>query len=76
MCHSLNNTKINNVHERCLQLIFSDQRSSYEELLEKNGSVSIHHRNIQVLETQIDKVKNELSPKIFSDLFYQTKMNP
>ena len=41
-----NNTKINNMHERCLQLIYSDKRPSYEELLEKNGSVSIHHKNI------------------------------
>ena len=77
MSHILkNNTKINNVHEWCLRLIYSDKRSSYEELLEKIGSVSIQHRNIEVLATEIYKVKNDLSPKIFSDLFYQTEMNP
>ena len=77
MSHILkNNTKTNNVHERCLRLICSDKRSSYEELSEKIGSVSIHHRNTQVLATEIYKVKNDLSPKVFNDLFYQTEMNP
>ena len=47
MFHSRkNNTEIKNVHERCLRLIYSDKKSSYEELLEKVGSDSILHRNI------------------------------
>ena len=77
MFHSRkNNTKINNVHERQLRLIYSNKRSPYEELLEKNGSVSFHQRNIQVLATEMYKVKNDLPPKIFSDLFCQREMNP
>ena len=56
MFHSRkNNTKINNVHEKCLGLIYSDKRSS----LEKNGSVSTHHRNTHVLATEMYKVKND-----------------
>ena len=47
MCHShRSNTKINNLYERCHRLIYSDKKSSYEELLGKDGSVSIHHKNI------------------------------
>ena len=43
MLHSCcNNTKIKHLHERCLRLIYSDKDSSYEELLDKDGSVSIH----------------------------------
>ena len=45
-----NNIKINNIHERCLWLIYSDKRSSYEELFEKNVSVSVHHRIIRYLQ--------------------------
>ena len=72
MCHSrVNNTKINNLHERCLRLIFSDKKSSYEELLEKDRSVSVHHMNIQALATEIYKVKSGYTSKIFSDLFNQ-----
>ena len=51
MLHSrCNNNKIKHLHERCLKLTYCDKASSYEELLEKDGSVSIHHRNIQVLQ--------------------------
>ena len=54
MFHSRkNHTKISNVQERCLRLIYSGKRSSYEELLENNRLVSIHHRNIQLLATEM-----------------------
>ena len=54
MFHSCkNNTKINNVHEKFLRLIYSDKTSSYEELLEKDGLVSIPNRNLQVLATEM-----------------------
>ena len=50
MLHSRqNNNKIKHLHERCLRLIHNDKLSSYEELLEKDWSVSIHHKNIQSL---------------------------
>ena len=45
MLHSpQNNNKIKHSHERCLRLIHNDKLSSYEELLEKDGSVSIHYK--------------------------------
>ena len=54
MFHSRrNNAKINNLHERCLRPIYSDKKLSYVELLEKDGSVSIYHRNIQALVTEM-----------------------
>ena len=37
-----NNRKINRLHERCLRTIYNDKQSSFNELLEKDGSVSIH----------------------------------
>ena len=46
MCHSReNNRKINRLHERCLRTIYNDKQSSFNELLEKDGSASIHERN-------------------------------
>ena len=44
MCHSrANNGKINRLHERCLRIIYSDKKSSFGTLLEKDCSVFIHN---------------------------------
>ena len=64
-----NNNIIRNLHERCLRLIYNDKNSSCKELLTKDGSVSIHHRNIQALATEFYKIKNGLSPDIFTEIF-------
>ena len=43
------NNKINRLHERALRIVYSDYKSSFCELLEKDKSFSIHHKNIQNL---------------------------
>ena len=35
------NNKINRIHERCLRIIYNDKKSTFYELLEKYGSISI-----------------------------------
>ena len=64
-----NNNKINKLHERCLRIIYSDKQSSFEELLEKDSSVSIHQINLQVLATEIYKVRKGVLPAIITELF-------
>ena len=56
-------------------LIYSDKRFSYKELLGKDGSVSIHNRNTHVLATEMYEIKTDWSNEIFSYLFCQTEMN-
>ena len=54
---------------RTLRIVCEDNTSTFEELLNKNGSVSIHHCNIQLVAIEMFKVKNGLCPKIVKDLF-------
>ena len=67
--------KIKRLHERCLRLIYSDKRSSYENLLEKDHSVPIHHRNIQALAIEMIKAKLKLCPEITGDIFLERTNN-
>ena len=70
MCHSReNNNKINRLHERCLRIIYSDKRSSFNALLEKDGSVSIHERNIKILAIEMFKVGKNLAPTSMHEIF-------
>ena len=43
------NNKINKLQERALPLFHNDNTSSFYELLQKDNSFTIHHRNIQKL---------------------------
>ena len=63
------NNRINRIHDRALRLIYQDNSLSFAELLEKDISVTIHQRNLQVLATEIFKLKNGLSPEITKELF-------
>ena len=58
LCHSRKiNNQTNKLHERALRLVYNDESSSFRELLERDKSVTIHERNIQVPLTEIFKVK-------------------
>ena len=70
MCYNRSlNHKINQLHERCLRIIYSDKKSSFDELLHKNESVSIHHQNIQQLGIEMFKVRNGENPQIVNKIF-------
>ena len=70
MCHNhTKNNKINRIHERCLRLIYNDKKSSFENLIDKDKSVSIHHRNLKRLAIEMYEVNPGISPEILNDLF-------
>ena len=62
MCHNrTKNNKINRLHERCLRLLYSDKKSSFHDLLEKDSSISIHHRNLRALATEMYRIYNGMA---------------
>ena len=63
------NDQINHLHERPLKIVYNDYESSFQELLELDTSVSIHHKNIRLLSIELFKVKNGLSNQVISELY-------
>ena len=69
------NKKINNLHERALRLIYCDYSSDFQELLQRDNSVTIHQKNIQALAIMMYKVINNIAPTIVSELFSYSNVN-
>ena len=63
------NNKINRLHERALRLVYDDENHTFQELLDLDDSVTIHHRNIQKLAIEMFKIKNNLSPPLMKKIF-------
>ena len=71
------NNRINRIHKRALQVAYRDYNSSFEELLMKDNSFTIHERNLQRLATEMFKTKYNLSPSFMKNIFpeSQNKVN-
>ena len=63
-CSRRTNNMINKLHERALRLVLNDRVSDFGALLRKSNDISCHYRNIQMLMTELYKIKNELPPPI------------
>ena len=68
-CSRKMNSRINHLHERALRLVYNDYISSFDELLRKDHTVSIHHRNIHAVAIEMYKINNNLSPSFMNELF-------
>ena len=67
------NNMINRVHERALRCVYRNDTSTFEELLIKDGSFTIHHRNIQAMAIEMFKLKMGMGPSLLDNIF---KLNP
>ena len=68
------NNRINKLQERALRLVHNDNTSSFYELLQKDNSFTIHHRNIQKLALEMYRVKHRIAPKIMCELFNEANV--
>ena len=63
------NNKINSLHYRSLQIVYRDFISTFQQLLEKYSTVTIHNRNIRLLATEMYKVSNDIASPSMSEIF-------
>ena len=69
------NNRINRLHERCLRIIYEDKASTFEQLLGKDSSVSIHTRYLRFPVVEMFKVVKGLAPTIINGLLPLKEMN-
>ena len=59
------NNRINHLDERALRIVYNDYKSTFENLLELDNSVSIDHKDIRLLSIELN---------IMLSITYQTKL--
>ena len=67
-CNRSSNNKIDRLHGRSLLIVYTDKTPDFSELVEKDGSVSVHYQNIRQLATEMFKVSKGLCPEIVKGL--------
>ena len=69
------NDKINKLHERALRIVYNDTVTSFENLLIKDKSFTIHHQNIQLLAIEIYKAIHNLPGGKLGEFFIRNNHN-
>ena len=62
---------INHLHEHAVRKDYNDNVATFEKLLEKDNSVTIHVRNLRILATELYKTKENLAAPIMHEIFEQ-----
>ena len=74
-CDRSLNSKINALHERALRIAYQDYESSFEDLLVKDSTVTIHEKNLRSLATEMFKIEKKLAPEFICNLIKNSNSN-
>ena len=70
-CSKSGNKEINRTNKHALRVLYEDYDSSFEQLLEEDGSITVDQRNLQNLMTEIYKTINQTNPAYMWELFVE-----
>ena len=69
-CHNrTTNNKIYCLHKRCLRIVYNDNKTLFEELLDKDKGIKIHVKIVGALAVEMFKVSNNYSNLLMSEIF-------
>ena len=68
ICCRQTNNMMNNLNERALRIALNHNTSDFATLLQKSNDVSGHHKNIQILMTEVYLLKYEITPPIVDSI--------
>ena len=71
-CNKSANKKIDRAHKRTLMILYNDYSSSFQSLLRRSNSYTIHVKNLQKLMTEIFKSLNTMNPSMVLE-FHEKK---
>ena len=71
-CSTTKDSVKNVLYERALRITYGDKTFSINELLEKNNSLSIHHKSSQALASEMTMTSNNMSSTTLNDIFAPT----
>ena len=63
------NIRIYQLHYRALKCVYDDEFSTFQELWDKDQSITIHHESIQYLAIELYKVRSGEGPRLLNDIF-------
>ena len=76
MMHSKSaDRKINKIHTKFFRLLHDDYKLNFRELLDKEGTYTIHEINMHKLLTEMFKAKNKAGPSLLADIFPDSNYN-
>ena len=67
------NNHINRIHERALCLVYNDYENTFQTLLSRDKSFTVHDKNIQTLAIELFKVVKGMSPEIMREVKKELK---
>ena len=73
-CSKSAKKETNRTYKRALRLLYKEYDSSFEQLLKKDGSVTVHQRNLQNFMTEIYKTSNQINPEYMWEFFVEKDM--
>ena len=74
-CSKQAHSLLANIHKKALRARFNNFTLTYDELLQKSESVSIHAKNLQLMVCEVYKTINYLNPKIMWNSFTYKEPN-